>query len=128
MFDNLFRRRPRPEGKFKIAHPLKEPVRAVGQSFVAWPAAALAAMMYAAPQDGVEKHGIVLAFLQVVLLYPLIAGACFVAWFLLARRGHEQIALLPLILPLSIMATVVLALVLFILRYLVSIVAGSLGW
>ena len=114
-------RRPKPEGRFKLAHPLREPVRAVAQSFVVWPAVALAAIMYAAPQDGVEKPAIVLLILQVTVLYPIIAGACFAAWFFLARAGREQLAALPLILPLSIMGVWAVALVLFLVRFLASL-------
>ncbi len=118
---NLFRR-PKPEGRFKLAHPLREPVRAVGQSFVFWPVAALASIMYAAPQEGVEKPAIVLLFLQVTVLYPIIAGACFTAWFLLARAGRDQVALLPLIAPLSIMGVWAVSFAFFILRYLGSLI------
>lgn len=118
---NLFRR-PKPEGRFKLAHPLREPVRAVGQSFVFWPVAALAAIMYAAPQEGLEKPAIVLLFLQVTVLYPIIAGACFMAWFLLARAERDRAALLPLIVPLAIMAVWALAFSIFVLRYLGSLI------
>lgn len=113
-------RRSKPEGRFRLANPLREPVRAVAQSFVVWPAMAFAAIMYAAPQDGVDKPAIVLFFLQVTVLYPIIAGACFAAWFFLARAGQEQIGLLPLLVPLSIMATWAVALLMFLLRFLAS--------
>lgn len=119
---NLFRR-PKPEGgRFRLAHPLKEPARAVAQSFVAWPAAALAAIMYAAPQEGVEKSALVLFFLQVTVLYPIIAGICFAAWFFLARAGKDRIAALPLLVPLVIMGIWAVALAVFLLLYLASLV------
>lgn|GEM_PF-3950640 len=128
MLDNFnpFRRR-RPEGRFRLAHPLKEPARAVAQSFVVWPAAAIAAIMYAGHLSEEERTGILVFVLQVTVLYPLIAGACFVAWFLLARVGREHIAPLPLLLPLAIMAIWALVLVLFLLRYLASLIAHWVG-
>ena len=117
-------RRPKPEGRFRLANPLREPARAVAQSLVAWPAAALAAIMYAAPQGGVEKSALLLFFLQITVLYPIIAGACFTAWFFLVRAEREQLALLPLILPLTIMAAWAVALAVFLLHFLASL----LGW
>jgi len=116
-------RRPKPDGRFKLANPLKEPVRAVGQSFIFWPAAALAAIMYAAPQNGVEKPAIILLILQVSVLYPIIAGLAFGAWFMMARAEKGRIALVPLLIPLSIMAVWAVILVLFAGRYLASVIA-----
>lgn len=108
-------------GRFRLAHPLKEPVRAVGQSFVLWPAAAIAAIMYAGHLGEEERSGILLFILQVTVLYPIIAGACFASWFLLARAGRERLALLPLIVPLAIMGVWAVTLVLFLGRYLASL-------
>tara|TARA_R110002096_G_scaffold435147_1_gene659514 strand:+ start:3926 stop:4306 length:381 start_codon:yes stop_codon:yes gene_type:complete len=123
---SLFKRR-RPEGRFKIAHPLREPARAVGQSFMLWPAVALAAIMYAAPRAGVEKPTIVVLFLQVTVLYPIIAGAAFAAWFGLARSGREQLALLPLVIPLAIVGVWFVAGLLFAARFLVSLLGYWTG-
>ena len=116
-------RRPKPDGRFKIANTLKEPVRAVAQSFIMWPAAALAAIMYAAPQNGVEKPAIMLVILQITVLYPIIAGVAFGTWFYLARAGKESIALVPLYVPLGIMAIWAVISILFTGRFLASVIA-----
>jgi hypothetical protein len=116
-------RRPKPEGKFSLAHPLREPVRAVGQSFVLWPAAALTAIMYAAPQEGTDKPAIVVLVLQITVLYPIIAGVAFICSQMIAKAGHERASLLPLIVPLAIMGLWALVLILFAGRYLASVIA-----
>jgi hypothetical protein len=115
-------RRPKPEGRFKLANPIKEPVRAVAQSFIVWPAVAIAAIMYAAPQDGVEKPAIAVLFLQITILYPIIAGACFAGWFYLARAGREKVGLLALLVPLTIMALWAAAFAVFAVRFLASVI------
>ena len=83
--------------------------------------------MYAAPQAGIEKPAIVRLFLQITVLYPIIAGAAFAAWFGLARAGREQVALLPLIVPLSIVGVWLVAGLLFAGRYLLSLVGYWTG-
>ncbi len=120
-FGSVFKR-PRPEGRWSLAHPLREPLRAVGQSLVAWPAAALAAIMMAAPKDGVEQPAIVLLALQATVVYPIIAIAAIALHFLLARLGKSAWAPLPLIIPLALVGTWLVTLTLFLVKYGLSIV------
>ena len=119
-FGSVFRR-PRPDGRWSLANPLREPLRAIGQSLVAWPAAALAAIMMAAPKEGVEQSPIVLLGLQVTVLYPIIAIVAIASHFLLARFGSAPLAPLPLIVPFAIVGVWLVTLTLFLLKYLVSL-------
>ena len=76
-----------------------------------------------------EQPAIVLLFLQVTVLYPIIAGVAFAAWYYLERAGRSNVSLLPLIVPLAIMGVWALSLVLFIARVLgsfaLSLIFGS---
>lgn len=114
--------RPRPEGKWSLAHPMREPLRFIGQSMIAWPAAALAAIMMAAPKEGVEPlPSIVKLALQTTVVYPIIVIAAFGLYFVLARAGQPKAAALPLIVPIAIVGVWLITLALFIVRYGVSL-------
>lgn len=120
-FGSAFRR-PRPDGRWSLAHPLREPLRAIGQSLVAWPAAALAAIMMAAPKEGVEQPAVVLLALQATVVYPIIAIAAIALHFLLARLGKAALAPLPLIVPLALVGVWLVTLTLFLVKYALSTV------
>jgi hypothetical protein len=122
-FRSLFRR-PRPEGSWSLAHPLREPLRAIAQSFVFWPVAAFAAIMLASPKAGVELTPITKLALQATVVYPLIAGAAIALHFLLLRVGFRVASALPLVVPLAIEALWVATLLAFLARY----AASMAGW
>lgn len=120
LFSSPFRRK-RPEGKWSLAHPLREPLRFLGQSVVAWPAAALAAMMMAAPKPEVEPvSGVVRLALQATVVYPLIVIAACALYVALNRLGQHRAALLPLILPMAIIGVWLVTLTLFLFKYVLS--------
>jgi len=113
---NPFRRH-RPEGRWSLAHPLREPLRAVGQSIVLWPPAAFIAMMVASPKFGGEKSTLALLPLQITVLYPLIVVAAIGAWFLLERVGRNDISAWPLLTPLLVVAMWAVGLIYFVICY-----------
>lgn len=120
-------RRPKPEGKWSLAHPLREPVRFVGQSMVAWPAAAFAAIMMAAPKEAAEPlPGIVKLVLQATVVYPLIVGVAFALYFLLVRMGQPAHAALPLMVPMALCTLWGIVFVLFLFKYLMSLLGVPL--
>lgn len=125
LFSSSFRKK-RPEGKWSLAHPLREPLRFVGQSMIAWPAAALAAIMMAAPKPGVEPvSAVVKLALQTTVVYPIIVIAAFGLYFVLNRAGQHKAALLPLIVPIAIVGVWLVTLTLFLLKYAVSMIGLS---
>ena len=125
LFTSSFRKK-RPEGKWSLAHPLREPLRFIGQSMVAWPAAALAAIMMAAPSPDAEPlPGIVRLALQTTVVYPIIVIVAFALYFLLSRAGQPRLAALPLIAPLTIVGVWLVTLALFLFKYVLSL-AGVL--
>jgi hypothetical protein len=117
-----FKRRPRPDGKWSLAHPFREPARFIGQSLIAWPAAALAAIMMAAPKEGVEQLGIVLLALQITVLYPIIAITAIGMHFGLAKIGQSALSPLPLLIPIAIVGVWLATLGMFLLKYVGSFV------
>ncbi|HKK29775.1 MAG TPA: hypothetical protein VKA18_05195 [Alphaproteobacteria bacterium] len=124
---NTFRsvfKRPKPDGRWSLAHPLREPIRAIGQSMVAWPAAAFAAIMLAAPREGIEQPALVILVLQVTVLYPIIAIAAIGLHFALARIGARGLSPLPLLVPMAIVALWLVTLTLFLAKFS----ASTLGW
>lgn len=121
-FSSSFRKK-RPEGKWSLAHPFQEPLRFVGQSMIAWPAAALAAIMMAAPKADVEPiPAVVKLALQTTVVYPIIVIAAFGLYFLMNRVGQHRIALLPLIVPMAIVGVWLVTLTLFLLKYALSMI------
>lgn len=119
-------RRPRPEGKWSLAHPLREPARFVGQSMVAWPAAGIAAIMMAAPKDDVVLPGIVIFALQATVVYPLIVAVAFGLYFLLVRTGHAAHAAVPLMVPMALCGLWLIVLILFLFKYIMSLFGVAL--
>ena len=120
LFSSSFRKK-RPEGKWSLAHPLREPLRFIGQSMIVWPAAALASIMIAAPKPDVAPlPAIVKLALQTTIVYPIIVIVAFGLYFLLSRLGHARLAPLPLIVPMAIVAVWLVTLTLFLLKYALS--------
>ena len=117
----FLRRKPRPEGKWSLAHPMREPVRFIAQSLIAWPAAALAAIMMAAPKDGFEQPAIILTALQVTVLYPIVAIVAIALHIGLARANFAQASIFPLIVPMAIVGVWIVTLFLFGVKYLLSL-------
>ena len=120
-FTSSFRKK-RPDGKWSLAHPLHDPLRFIGQSMIAWPAAAFASIMMAAPKPGAEPlPDIVKLALQTTVVYPLIVIAAFALYFLLARAGQQRLAPVPLVVPIAIVGVWLATLVLFLLKYALSL-------
>jgi len=120
LFSSSFRKK-RPEGKWSLAHPLREPLRFIGQSMIVWPAAALASIMIAAPKPDVEPLSPILKLaLQTTIVYPIIVIAAFALYFVLTRLGQAKLAPLPLIVPMAIVAVWLVTLTLFLLKYAIS--------
>ncbi len=125
LFTSSFRRK-RPDGKWSIAHPLRDPLRFIGQSMIVWPAAAFAAIMMAAPKPDVDPlPEIVRLALQTTVVYPLIVIAAFAVYFLLSRIGQQRLAPLPLIVPMAIVGVWLVTLALFLLKYVLSLAGAA---